>query len=70
MALLAATTLFILYHTFDKIFFHPGVPLVTAWSFGVLIFALVVDLFRAGALRKAARDYGSQALALDCGAFY
>jgi divalent metal cation (Fe/Co/Zn/Cd) transporter len=30
-----------------------------------LIIALVVDLFRARALRKAAREYGSQALASD-----
>jgi cation diffusion facilitator family transporter len=40
MALLAATALFILYHAFEKILFHPGAPLVTAWSFGVLILAL------------------------------
>jgi cation diffusion facilitator family transporter len=65
MALLAATALFILYHAFARIFFHPGAPLVTFWSFGVLIIALVVDLYRARALRKAAREYRSQAFAAD-----
>jgi divalent metal cation (Fe/Co/Zn/Cd) transporter len=38
---------------------------VTAWSFGVLIIALLVDLYRARALRKAAEEYSSQALASD-----
>jgi cation diffusion facilitator family transporter len=65
MALLAATALFILYHACEKIFFHPGAPQVTIWSFGVLIIALIVDLYRARALRKAARDHRSQALASD-----
>jgi cation diffusion facilitator family transporter len=65
MALLAATAFFILYHAFAKIFFHPGAPLVTVWSFGVLIIALVVDLYRARALRKAAKEHRSQALASD-----
>jgi cation diffusion facilitator family transporter len=65
MALLAATGLFILYHAFEKIFFHPGAPQVTIWSFGVLIVALVVDLYRTRALRNAAREHRSQALASD-----
>jgi cation diffusion facilitator family transporter len=65
MAILAATAFYILYHALAKIFFHPGAPLVTVWSFGVLIIAFVLDLYRARALRKAAREYGSQALASD-----
>lgn len=65
MALLAATAFFILYHAFERIVFHPGAPVVTVWSFGVLIIALVVDLYRARALRKAAIDHHSQALASD-----
>src|SRR6516165_10139122 len=65
MAILAATAFYILYHAFEKVFFHPGAPLVTVWSFGVLIIALVVDVYRARALRKAASEYGSQALASD-----
>jgi len=65
MTLLGATALLILYHAFATIVFHPGAPVVTVWSFAVLIIALVVDLYRARALRKAARDYRSQALASD-----
>jgi cation diffusion facilitator family transporter len=56
MALLAATALFILYHAFEKVFFHPLAPEVNAWSFGVLGIALAVDLYRvahcAGPLRS------------------
>lgn len=65
MALLAATAFFILYHAFETILIHPGAPLVTVWSFGVLAIALVVDLYRARALRKAAKVHRSQALASD-----
>ena len=65
MGLLAATALFILYHAFEKIFFNPAAPQVNAWSFGVLAIAIVVDLFRVRALRKASKEYESQALASD-----
>ena len=65
MALLAATALFILYHAFEKIFFSPAAPQVNVWSFGVLAIALIVDLCRVRALRRASKDYGSQALASD-----
>jgi cation diffusion facilitator family transporter len=65
MALLGATGLFILYHGFEKIFFDPGAPEVNIWSFVVLIVALVVDLYRVSALRKAAKDHRSPALASD-----
>jgi cation diffusion facilitator family transporter len=69
MALLAATALFILYHAFKKIFFNPGAPEVNAWSFGVLAVAVVVDLYRVTALRRASREYASQALASDAAHF-
>jgi cation diffusion facilitator family transporter len=65
MALLAATALFILYHAFEKIFFSPAAPQVNVWSFGVLAIALIVDLYRVRALRRASKDYASQALASD-----
>ena len=38
---------------------------MTVWSFAVLVIALVVDLHRARALRKAAKEHRSQALASD-----
>src|SRR6516225_6815935 len=65
MALLAGTALFILYHAFNKIFFDPRVPEVNVWSLGVLAISLAVDLYRVRALREAAKEYGSQALASD-----
>lgn len=65
MALLAAAALVILYHALERIFFHPGAPVVTVWSFAVLVIALVVDLHRARALRRAAMEHRSQALASD-----
>lgn len=65
MALLAATALFILYHAFEKIVFHPLAPEVNVWSFAVLAVALAVDLYRVAALRRASKEYASQALASD-----
>ena len=65
MALLAGTAIYILYHATKRIFFHPAAPVVNAWSFGVLAVALVVDLYRARALRCASKKYSSQALAAD-----
>ena len=65
MALLAGAAIYILYHATKRIFFHPAAPVVNAWSFGVLAVALVVDLYRARALRCASKKYSSQALAAD-----
>jgi cation diffusion facilitator family transporter len=65
MALLAATAIYILFHAARKIFVHPAAPVVNVWSFGVLGVALVVDLYRVRALRRASRKYSSQALAAD-----
>ena len=65
MTLLGGTGALILYHAFDTIFFHPGSPSVSVWSFGVLIVSVFVDFFRARALRKAAESHASSALASD-----
>jgi cation diffusion facilitator family transporter len=65
MTLLGGTGALILYHAFDTIFIHPGAPLVSVWSFAVLIVSVVVDFFRARALRRAAASYESSALASD-----
>ena len=65
MALLAGTALFILYHAFVKIVFEPRAPTVNSWSIAVLGISLVIDVYRARALRKAADEYQSQALASD-----
>jgi cation diffusion facilitator family transporter len=65
MTLLGGTGALILYHAFDTIFIHPGAPVVSVWSFAVLIVSVVVDFFRARALRRAAASYESSALASD-----
>ena len=65
MTLLGGTGILILYHAFDTIFLHPGSPAVTVWSFAVLVVSLVVDFFRARALRRAAANHESSALASD-----
>jgi cation diffusion facilitator family transporter len=65
MALLAVTAAFILYHAAIKIFAQPRAPEVTIWSFAVLIVSIAVDFSRARALRKAAQEHHSDALASD-----
>jgi cation diffusion facilitator family transporter len=65
MALLAGTGIFILYHAFQKIFFHPGPPQVTVWSFAVLIVSVIVDYLRARTLKQASKQLDSNALASD-----
>jgi cation diffusion facilitator family transporter len=65
MTLLAATAAFILYHAATKILVAPNAPVVTIWSFTVLIISLGVDLYRTRVLRTAAKRHHSQALASD-----
>jgi cation diffusion facilitator family transporter len=65
MTLLGGTGALILYHAFDTIFFHPGFPAVSIWSFAVLVVSVLVDFFRARALRQAAASHASSALASD-----
>ena len=65
MTLLAGTGALILYHAFDTILFHPGSPAVSVWAFAVLIVSVIVDFFRARALRRAAASHASSALASD-----
>jgi cation diffusion facilitator family transporter len=65
MALLAGTGVLIIYHAIQKIFFNPGPPEVSIWSFAVLIVSVVVDYFRARTLRSAAKQHSSNALASD-----
>ena len=65
MTLLGGTGALILYHAFDTIFVHPSSPAVSVWAFAVLIVSVVVDFFRARALRRAAASHASSALASD-----
>src|ERR1700749_4355865 len=65
MTLLGGTGALILYHAFDTIFVHPSSPEVSVGAFAVLIVSIVVDFFRARALRRAAASHASSALASD-----
>ena len=65
MTLLAGTGALILYHAFDTIFIHPSAPVVSVWAFAVLIVSVAVDFLRTRALRKAAAEHSSSALASD-----
>ncbi len=67
--LLVITAVWILWHCFERIFIHPEMPEITVWSFAVMILSLVVDYTRAGALKRAAEKFKSQALAADAAHF-
>ena len=47
------------------IFIHPSAPVVSVWAFAVLIISVAVDFLRTRALRKAAAEHSSSALASD-----
>jgi cation diffusion facilitator family transporter len=70
MILLGATAVIILYHAFIKICFHPSIPNVTTPAFAVLIASGVVDYFRSRALKSAAAEFQSKALASDAIHFF
>jgi cation diffusion facilitator family transporter len=65
MSLLATTACFILYHAFERIFIKPEAPVVSVWSFAVLLVTLIVDYLRSRTLKQAAVAHESQALASD-----
>lgn len=64
-ALLLITALYIIYEAFDRLFFHSVhiQPSVTAIL--VLLVALTIDMTRAGALKRVAQKYSSDALEAD-----
>jgi cation diffusion facilitator family transporter len=69
VALLAATSLGILYEAYRKAFGAPEVPEINVFSFGVLILAIGIDLSRSRYLARVARETHSQALAADAAHF-
>ena len=64
--LLVATSIWIVYEAVVRLT-DPGFvgPETSVWAFGVMIFAIVVDLGRSRALMRVARKTGSQALEAD-----
>jgi cation diffusion facilitator family transporter len=67
--LLIVTALVVLRESFLRIFIHPELPETSVWSFVVMGVSLVVDWRRSRALKRAAAEFKSQALAADAAHF-
>ncbi len=67
--LLVITAIWVLWQSVDRIFFHPTVPDITAWSFLVITVSLMVNLIRVGMLQRAAHRFKSQTLAANAANF-
>jgi cation diffusion facilitator family transporter len=67
--LLVVTGLLVLRESFIRIFLHVEEPQISLWAFGVMIVSLFVDWRRSRALRRAAAEFKSQALAADAAHF-
>lgn len=63
--LLLATCVWIAYEAVKRLALGQGHVEVTAWSFGVMVLSIVVDVSRSRALMRAARKHRSQALEAD-----
>lgn len=63
--LLLVTCVWIIYEAIERLFFKAATVEVNAWSFGVIIFAIVVDFSRSRALMAVARRTRSAALEAD-----
>jgi len=67
--LLVVTALLVLRESFLRVFVHAELPETTIWAFVVMIVSLAVDWRRSRALKQAAADFNSQALAADAAHF-
>jgi len=63
--LLLATCGWIIHEAFQRLTGHGEEVSVTVWSYVVVILAIVVDLWRAGALKRVAKKYNNQAIEAD-----
>jgi cation diffusion facilitator family transporter len=63
--LLAGTAAFIIYESFERIFFHPVEVEASIWAFAVMATSIIVDFWRSRTLLAAARKYHSKALEAD-----
>lgn len=63
--LLLVTCAWILYEAVSRLFFRSASVEVNAWSFAVILLAIVVDLSRSRALSRVARETRSKALEAD-----
>lgn len=67
--LLVVTALLVLRESFLRVFVHAELPETTIWAFAVMLISLAVDWRRSRALKRAAHDFKSQALAADAAHF-
>ncbi|HNS50663.1 MAG TPA: cation-efflux pump [Anaerolineae bacterium] len=63
--LLLATCVWIIYEAIQRLFFRSVEIEANAWSFGVMVISIAVDITRSRILYRAARKYDSQALEAD-----
>jgi cation diffusion facilitator family transporter len=63
--LLVVTCVWIVREAVNRLASHRVDIEVTAWSFGVMLVSIVVDISRSRALSRVAQKYGSQALEAD-----
>jgi cation diffusion facilitator family transporter len=67
--LLVVTAVLVLRESFLRIFVHPELPEISVWAFAVMIISLIVDWQRSRALKRAAKQFKSDALAADAAHF-
>lgn len=67
--LLVVTAAWVLYEAYIRIFVHAEQPEISAWAFVVMIVSLAVDWRRSRALKRAAAEFKSHALAADAAHF-
>src|SRR6266545_8165674 len=67
--LLVVTAVLVLRESYLRIFVHPEMPEISVWAFAVMIVSLVVDWRRSRALKRAAEQFKSEALAADAAHF-
>jgi len=63
--LLLATCTWIIYESFQRLFFKPVQVDASIWAFIVMVVSIVIDYSRSGVLSTAAKKYRSQALEAD-----
>jgi len=63
--LLLATCGWIIHEAYLRLTGHGEEVTVTVWSYIVVILAIIVDLWRAGALKRVAKKYNNQAIEAD-----
>jgi len=63
--LLLATCGWIIHEAIQRLTGHGEKVTVTVWSYVVVILAIIIDLWRAGALKRVAKKYNNQAIEAD-----